>query len=128
MATCIVAEDTEGKIIGCGTAKVVRRDLSDSVERDGHVLTLAVDPNWRRRGIGRDILEVFIKYLVVANLKALVLQIRTICARLSKQKGQTIVLKSVVLQANARNLPALKFYEGCGYQRQALKAGYYGGV
>jgi ribosomal protein S18 acetylase RimI-like enzyme len=56
------------------------------------------------------------------------LQIRTICARLSKQKGQTIVLKSVVLQANARNLPALKFYEGCGYQRQALKAGYYGGV
>jgi ribosomal protein S18 acetylase RimI-like enzyme len=102
--------------------------LSDSVERDGHVLTLAVDPNWRRRGIGRDILEVFIEYIVVANLKALVLQIRTICARLSKQKGQTIVLKSVVLQANARNLPALKFYEGCGYQRQALKAGYYGGV
>jgi ribosomal protein S18 acetylase RimI-like enzyme len=102
--------------------------LSDNVERDGHVLTLAVDPNWRRRGIGREVLEVFTQYIVIAHLKALVLQIRTICARLSKQEGQTIVLKSIVLQANARNLPALKFYERCGYQRQALKAGYYGGV
>ena len=58
-ATCVVAEDTEGNIIGCGTAKVVRRDLSDSLERDGHILTLAVDPNWRRLGLGRDILEVY---------------------------------------------------------------------
>ena len=61
-------------------------------------------------------------------MKSLLLQIRTICIRLSKQNGQNIVLKSVELQTNARNLPALKFYEGCGYQRQALKAGYYGRV
>jgi ribosomal protein S18 acetylase RimI-like enzyme len=127
-ATCVIAEDTEGNIIGCGTAKVVWRDLFDTIERDGHILTLAVDPNWRRRGIGRDILEVWTSLTEDANLKALVLQLRTVCARLSKQKGQSIMLKSVVLQANARNLPALKFYEGCGYQRQALKAGYYGGV
>ena len=27
-------------------------------ERTGHVLTLAVDSTWRRKGIGRDLLEV----------------------------------------------------------------------
>ena len=57
-ATCIMAEDLEGLIIGCGTAKVVQQDPSNSPEREGHILTLAVDPLWRRRGIGRDILEV----------------------------------------------------------------------
>ena len=50
------------------------------------------------------------------------------CARLSTQLGQRVLLKSVVLQTSAHNLAALKFYEGCGYQRQGLKAGYYGGV
>ena len=60
-ATCVIAEDFEGQIIGCGTAtaKVVQRDTSNSHEGEGHVLTLAVDPSFRRRGIGRDILEVF---------------------------------------------------------------------
>jgi len=38
------------------------------------------------------------------------------------------VLKSVVLQTSARNLAAINFYEMCGYKRQALKVGYYGGV
>jgi ribosomal protein S18 acetylase RimI-like enzyme len=56
------------------------------------------------------------------------MQIRLVCARLSKQKGQNILLKSVVLQTSARNLAALKFYEVCGYKRQATKTGYYGGV
>ena len=57
-ATCVIAEDFDGQIIGCGTAKLVRRDTSNSHEVEGHVLTLAVDPSFRRRGIGRDILEV----------------------------------------------------------------------
>ena len=57
-ATCVIAEDFQGQIIGCGTAKVVRRNTSNSHEREGHVLTLAVDPSHRRRGIGRDILKV----------------------------------------------------------------------
>jgi ribosomal protein S18 acetylase RimI-like enzyme len=56
--TSVVAEDGEGNIIGCGTAKVVPKDLSPNPERVGHILTLAVDSAWRRRGIGRDILEV----------------------------------------------------------------------
>jgi ribosomal protein S18 acetylase RimI-like enzyme len=57
-----------------------------------------------------------------------VLQIRAICMQISRQKGRNIVLKSVVLQTSARNFAALKFYEVCGYQRQELLAGYYGGV
>ena len=58
-SVCVVAENTEGVIIGCGTAKVVRTgDVGSGLEREGHILTLAVDPAWRRRGIGRDLLEV----------------------------------------------------------------------
>jgi ribosomal protein S18 acetylase RimI-like enzyme len=56
--TCIVAEGVNGEIIGCGTAKVARKDAYDCAEREGHILTLAVDPSWRRRGIGRGLLEV----------------------------------------------------------------------
>ena len=59
-ATCVVAEDMDGNIIGCGTAKVTKRDVSTPMERDGHVLTLAVDPSWRRRGVGTDLLEVWL--------------------------------------------------------------------
>jgi len=60
-AACVVVEDLDQKIIGCGTAKVVHRDLS-SDDREGHILTLAVDPAFRRRGIGREILEVRLPY------------------------------------------------------------------
>jgi ribosomal protein S18 acetylase RimI-like enzyme len=56
-AACIIVEDLEGQIVGCGTAKVIHRDLSTD-DREGHILTLAVDPAFRRRGIGREILEV----------------------------------------------------------------------
>jgi ribosomal protein S18 acetylase RimI-like enzyme len=115
-ATCVVAETPDGTIIGCGTAKIIRRDGLSVNERTGHVLTLAVDPAWRRKGIGRDLLE------------ALVLQIKTICAGLSLQIGQRVTLKSIILQTSSRNTAALKFYEVCGYQRQGLKMGYYGGV
>jgi len=57
-AICIIVEDLQGQIIGCGTAKVIKGDTLSTSEREGHILTLAVDPSWRRRGIGRDILEV----------------------------------------------------------------------
>ena len=57
-ATCVVAQDSQGRIIGCGTAKVIRRDTFVSSEREGHILTLVVEPSWRRRGIGKNILEV----------------------------------------------------------------------
>jgi len=57
LCLCLVAEDANGQIVGCGTAKIVRREGS-SVEREGHILTLAVDPAWRRRGVGKNILEV----------------------------------------------------------------------
>lgn len=55
-------------------------------------------------------------------------QIQLICVRLSQQEGVKVVLKSIVLQANARNTIALRFYEECGYQRQSLQTGYYGRV
>ena len=61
-SVCCVAQDPDGAIIGCGTAKVVRRADgaagAGGSEREGHVLTLAVDPAWRRKGVGRDLLEV----------------------------------------------------------------------
>ena len=126
LCTCIITEDAEGNILGCGTAKVVPQDTIGP-ERDGHILTLAVEPLWRRKGIGRDILEVQLSQSRT-NVKGLVFQIRAMCARLSSHKGQNVVLKSVILHTSTRNLVALKFYEECGYKRLALKAGYYGAV
>lgn len=55
-------------------------------------------------------------------------QIKLVCARLSRQEGVNIPLKSVVLQTSARNAAALKLYEKCGYQPQGLQTGYYGRV
>jgi amino-acid N-acetyltransferase len=45
-----VAEDAEGRLIGCGALHVMWEDL-------GEVRTLAVADNWRGRGIGNAILE-----------------------------------------------------------------------
>jgi GNAT superfamily N-acetyltransferase len=67
-SVCVVAETAEGVIVGCGTAKVVRRDVGAGLEREGQILTLAVDPAWRRRGIGRDLLEVSILYTLFSEL------------------------------------------------------------
>lgn len=69
--TCVVAENAEGVIIGCGTAKVVRRDGLNVNERAGHILTLAVDPTWRRQGLGRDLLEVTIPIAIIADNRRL---------------------------------------------------------
>jgi ribosomal protein S18 acetylase RimI-like enzyme len=58
-AICVVAESlVSGEIVGCGTAKVVCPDMRNTTELSGHILTLAVDPAWRRKGVGRDVLEV----------------------------------------------------------------------
>lgn len=73
-SVCCIAETTEGQIVGCGTAKVVlRRDDCTGggvLEREGHILTLAVDPAWRRKGIGRDLLEVHLRFLPRPELLA----------------------------------------------------------
>ena len=45
-----IAEDAEGNTIGCGALHVMWRDL-------GEVRTLAVVPEWLRKGVGHALLE-----------------------------------------------------------------------
>ena len=44
-----VAQDGEGRVIGCGAVHVLWEDL-------GEIRTLAVDPRWRGHGVGRVLL------------------------------------------------------------------------
>jgi hypothetical protein len=67
-------------------------------------------------------------HVEILMLQVLVLQIRAVCFQLSRQRAQDIVLRSMVLQTSVQSLGALKFYEGCGYQRGQIKADYYGRV
>lgn len=46
----LVAEDAAGALIGCGAVHVLWHDL-------GEIRTLAVDPAWRGRGVGRGLLD-----------------------------------------------------------------------
>ena len=46
----LVAEDADGTVIGCGALHILWEDL-------GEVRTLAVHPDWRRKGVGRALLE-----------------------------------------------------------------------
>jgi ribosomal-protein-alanine N-acetyltransferase len=82
--------ETVGYVVG---AK--RRDGS------GHVISIAVRPEWRRRGIGTKLME--------ALLDAF------------KKRG----LRKAVLEVAVSNREAIAFYERLGFKATALLKGYY---
>jgi len=47
----VVAEDPDGRVVGCGALHVFWEDL-------GEVRTLAVDPEWQHQGVGHEIVGV----------------------------------------------------------------------
>lgn len=70
-------------------------------DRQAHLLLLAVQPLYRRSGIGRDMLE-----------------------WLEKSCG-TAAIESIRLEVRARNRPALAFYRACGFLQTGRLSGYY---
>lgn len=70
---------------------------------DGHLSLLAVDEAWRRRGVGRRLVEWLMETAVCAGLAQVRLELRS------------------------RNEEARRFYEAMGFEVFALSPGYYRG-
>ncbi len=83
--------------VGSVKGLAVGRAVSDEAE----LLTLAVDPDHRRQAIGRACLAGF--------------------EEIASHRGA----RHAHLEVAADNMPAIALYEGAGYVRSGLRAGYY---
>lgn len=75
--------------------------MARTVFDEAEILTFAVDPAWRRQGIGRDLLAR--------------------CVRAVAQGGAT----SLFLEVAQDNAPALALYHGAGFAQVGLRRDYY---
>jgi ribosomal-protein-alanine N-acetyltransferase len=89
----LVAEDERG-IIGVLTAMI-------SVPKEGRILLMAVQPSYRNRGIGTQLLKEFISRCFIMDLKAVNLEVR-----ISNEK-------------------AIRFYDSHGFNIMTLLPSYY---
>ena len=85
--------DSSGRIIGYIVCWAVADEL--------HILDLATEPSWRRKGIAR--------MLVLAAIR----------------EGDAVGASRVFLEVRASNQAALLLYEGLGFTRSLIREGYY---
>jgi ribosomal-protein-alanine N-acetyltransferase len=85
--------DSGGRIVGYIVCWAVADEL--------HILDLATDPSWRRKGIAR--------MLVLAAIR----------------EGDAVGASRAFLEVRASNQAALLFYEGLGFTRSLIREGYY---
>ncbi len=71
------------------------------IEEEAHIISLAVDPDHRRQGLGRRILEALLDQARAAGCRWATLEVR------------------------ASNYPAIRLYESAGFQRLGRRKGYY---
>jgi ribosomal-protein-alanine N-acetyltransferase len=75
--------------------------LSRLAADEAEILTIAVDPTWRNRGVGRDLMREHVQRAALASAKALFLEV------------------------DGDNLAALKLYHRFGFVKVGERAGYY---
>jgi [ribosomal protein S18]-alanine N-acetyltransferase len=85
--------DSGGRIIGYIVCWAVADEL--------HILDLATEPSWRRKGIAR--------MLVLAAIR----------------EGDAVGARRAFLEVRASNQAALLLYEGLGFTRSLVREGYY---
>jgi ribosomal-protein-alanine N-acetyltransferase len=73
-----------------------------NIEDEYHLNNIAVHPVFRKKGIAKEILT-----FCITNLK--------------KEK-----VKTIYLEVNTRNLPAIQFYLSFGFEKMGLRKNYYG--
>ena len=91
-----VTGDPEG-VVGyiCGSIEIRR-----GVEL-GHIISIAVDPSYRRKGIGRRLMEEVIEFY--------------------KRRGISVIY----LECRVSNKVAQRFYEKLGFRKECIIKGYY---
>ena len=92
-AAAIVAEGSDGTVLGYAGVLVVLDE--------GSITNVAVRPTYRRQGIARELLSVFLRFAEANRLAFLTLEVR------------------------AGNAPAVALYESLGFQRAGLRKNYY---
>jgi ribosomal-protein-alanine N-acetyltransferase len=90
---------TKKKVVGYVISDVVPQ--KNKTTRRGHLLNLAVDPEFRRMGVGTMMLEEITEHLRRENVEA------------------------IWLETRASNSAAIKFYMKMGYQEKGRKHQYY---
>ncbi|MDK6028003.1 ribosomal protein S18-alanine N-acetyltransferase [Ignisphaera sp. 4213-co] len=92
----LVAEDSETKAIIGYVSGMIR------VDGFGHIVSICVDQNYRRRGIGKRLME------AIENVMH---KIFSVCM--------------FRLEVRVSNIPAIKLYESLGYRVEAILKNYY---
>jgi len=95
----IVAE-TDNEIIGYLIGRYEREHIFSKLKR-GHIVSIAVHPKWRRKGVGTALMLEAIRRFREAN-----------CTR-------------VILEVRVSNKPAIQLYEKLGFRRIKRIKGYY---
>ena len=92
-----------GMVLGYIVAEVLacRKLRSVQPKKRGHLLNIAVDPKFRRQGIGKTLVETIIEYLRQENIENLVLEVRS------------------------SNFTAISFYKTMGFKERQRKSKYY---
>ena len=75
--------------------------LSRRAADEAEILTIAVDPAWRKRGVGRDLLRAHLSSVALAGAK------------------------TIFLEVDASNAPALALYQRFQFVKVGERAGYY---
>ena len=98
----LVAE-RDGEVIGCAIAEIVKRREPPEfgLKRRGHLLNLAVDPRFRRQGVGNVLMKFIIRYL-------------------QKEKAEDLWLEVPISNSGAR-----KFYSKLGFEERGQRLLYY---
>jgi len=98
----LVAE-CDGRIAGYAMSRILRKlDLRGlGVKRIGHIMSLAVEPGFRRRGIGRDLLDRTMEALWGNGASELQLEVRV------------------------SNQLAIEMYSNAGFKQERVIPGYY---
>ncbi|HZM15762.1 MAG TPA: ribosomal protein S18-alanine N-acetyltransferase [Candidatus Krumholzibacteria bacterium] len=93
--------DVSESLVAVRDGEVVGYVLCWYVADEVHVVNLAVHGRWRRRGIGRRMME-------------------EVCARASRRGAST-----ATLEVRFRNEAAIRLYEGLGFRQVAIRRAYY---
>lgn len=65
------------EVIGYGIVEIVRRrGLKSELKRFGHLLNLAVDPPFRRKGVGGELVSALILYMQGKGVEDILLEVR----------------------------------------------------
>ncbi|KAK9261148.1 hypothetical protein V1519DRAFT_482858 [Lipomyces tetrasporus] len=122
------AMQTDNGIIGVVAGKILRSALDREV-CTGHVMILAVATEWRRFGVGCELLKV--GNLVHCRSKAnehqkLELAFHNVSSPAAVASITAPRLKSIFLHVASTNTGAIQFYEKGGYAFEKSEFGYYG--